>query len=119
VRKLAAVVLLVSLTACGGQASVEPSATPWPVAYGETTCTQWLEEMSEPQQRTAAEDLLVAIRSLNGVAAAPGASLIQTFADAIGQGCTHDKAVSTHESMLTRVASGVYLLQQDTFSAQA
>ena len=63
-RPLAGGMLLLALAGCGSSNKTDAKFTQtWPTPYGQTTCRQWLNDMTEAQRFTAAADMLVGAQS--------------------------------------------------------
>lgn len=60
----------------------------WPKSYSSTTCTDWLEAMTNSQRRSMAGDVLVGLRERNGGSATtPSSAQIAEMTSAVTVGC--------------------------------
>jgi hypothetical protein len=87
---------------CGG------GYEPWPKTAGDTTCAEWIDEMSIDQRRGLGQAILTLLWDRDGAARTPPDDVVQRFADAVGGVCAsyRDEDVST-------VAGGLYALSDD------
>ena len=112
-RKHASVLLvLVTLTGCGSSAGPDAKFTQtWPTPYAQTTCSQWMGDMTEAQKFTAAADMLVGAQSTdNKNADLPDDDLINAFAGDLTQGC---EPIAT--MAITDAAISIYLIGRDKY----
>ncbi len=102
-RTLALVILL---TNCASPpAEPDKYAQTWPQRYSDTTCSEWLDSMSEPQRFAAAADMLVGARSRDGSRTLPDDSVITSFQGDIGEACTASRPLA-----ITEVAATIYVI---------
>lgn len=60
----------------------------WPAQYSKTTCTQWLNEMSDQQRFAAAADILTSARNkIDGGSGLPSDALIREFEGGVDTVC--------------------------------
>ena len=105
---VAVVMAPVLLVGCGSISSSSSSTDKfkqtWPTAYAQTTCAQWLSEMTSAQQFAAAADMLVGAQSTDDKSATlPSDSLIESFAGDVSEGCQPMASMK-----ITDAAIGVY-----------
>lgn len=77
----------------------------WPKDYGDTTCAEWLSEMSPKQQFAGAADMLAGARSVDGGSGLPPDSMINEFADGVTTVCV------VPDMALNEAAVGLYLTE--------
>ena len=68
------------LVGCSAGADATKYRQTWPKGYGETTCQDWFENMTDDQRRVAAADMLYVARKKDGAQALPSDELVATFA---------------------------------------
>jgi len=109
----AGLLVVLSLTACSkSTAAQEKFNQTWPTGYGQTTCQQWLAEMTSAQKFVAAADMLVGARSHDDEnAGLPSDSLIRSFENDIGQGC---EPIAT--MTISDAAVSIYLIGRDQYA---
>lgn len=79
----------------------------WEQPYGETSCAQWLTEMSEGEQSVAASDMLAMGRADSGVEAPAPAELEQRFRDGLDRGCRAD---GVEQRSIAEVGATLYVV---------
>lgn len=78
----------------------------WEKSYGDTSCTEWNEEMTASQQFAASADMLAGARNKgDGGTGLPPDPLVDEFAGGISSACV----IPT--SPITEIAVGVYLTE--------
>jgi hypothetical protein len=107
------ILVLVTLTGCGSSAGGDAKFTQtWPTPYEQTTCAQWLGDMTEAQKFTAAADMQVGAQSTDAKNAdLPEDDLINSFAGDITQGC---EPIAT--MTITDAAISIYLIGRNQYS---
>jgi hypothetical protein len=113
-RRTQHLVVLIALVAmAGGCASASGQygrGEKWTKAYGETSCHDWRQNMTEDQKLTMAADLLIGKRERNGgPSGLPPDDLVAEFRDSICVGAGEDDSVTT-------IASLVYFADQAHFN---
>lgn len=88
------------LAGCGGDA--------WPKTAGQTSCAEWLDQMTVDQRRGLAEGVLIALWNADGAAETPPEEKVLKFANAIGGTCA-----SFRDENISSVGAGLYLLSTD------
>ena len=117
----AATLLLGSTAGCSNESSDDSGSQTddsvsryeqtWPQNYSDTTCTEWLQEMSPAQQFAAAADMLTGARNKgDGGTGLPPDSLIDEFEQGIGTACV----IPTEN--IASIAAALYLTERSTFS---
>jgi len=71
----------------------------WPQDYAQTTCEEWLGEMTDAQQWAAAADMLAAARNdRDGGEGVPDDYLISLFQEDVTEGCRASGQVSVADA---------------------
>jgi hypothetical protein len=99
-RALLGLVVVVAIAACGSDA--------WPKAAGETTCAEWLDEMTTDQREGLAGAILTILWEKDGAAEEPPDAVVLRFANAIGGTCT-----AWRQEKVSAVGSTLYELSND------
>lgn len=101
-RKLviALVLAVVALAGCSSPA--------WPKTAGETTCSEWTGQMSEPQRQALGTAILLALRADDGGTLIPPDKLIKAFVTAIGDTCE-----ANADAKISTVGATLYSLSRD------
>ena len=80
----------------------------WPKTAGNTSCAEWLDEMTVDQPKGLSEAILTILWNLDGAAETPPEEKVLTFANAIGGVCG-----SWRNEKVSTVGAGLYLLSDD------
>lgn len=108
------VVLFVALAGCSSSGADKASnkyEQTWPEGYTETTCGDWQDEMTPPQQWTAAADMLTGARNKgDGGEGLPPDSLVDTFRDGVTTACVEPTL------RLDEVGAMLYLTERERFA---
>lgn len=83
-------------------------AAPWPKTAGETSCAEWLDQMTVENRRGLAEAILVVLWERDGAAQEPPEETILAFANAIGRACG-----SWRTETISSIAAGLYVISED------
>lgn len=93
-----------------GTSSTSKYDQTWDTSYAETTCTQWLEEMSPQQRFAAAADMLTGARNKgDGGDGLPSDDLINEFKAGVDNACVEPTA------KLAEIGAALYLTERSTF----
>lgn len=115
-------VALITLTACGnatprsdGGSSNKYTQT-WTKSYTDTSCDDWISQMTDKQQWAAAADMLAGARDKgDGGTGVPDDDLVTDFRDGVTNVCGAPADVS---ESIAEVAAGLYLTERDRFAPQ-
>lgn len=77
----------------------------WSKPYGDTTCDEWINEMTDLQRVLAGAEMLVASRQGRGVEALPAPPQMSRFTGAIDQRC---KSSGAGSMTIARTAAAVF-----------
>lgn len=92
----AAVAVTVPLAACGSGPGTAPLprrpaetsvGQTWPKPYDETSCREWLREMTDDERSVAALELLLRFRDAQGIIQAPTDELSHRFRAEVTEAC--------------------------------
>lgn len=111
-------VLLIGYCSIAGSRSSDTSGTPstekytqtWSKSYADTTCSDWLGNMTKAQEFAAAADMLAGARNKgDGGTGLPSDALINEFSGGITTACVVPTAT------LTDIAVALYLTERERF----
>jgi hypothetical protein len=80
----------------------------WPKTAGETTCTEWTDQMTPAQRDALGTAILLALRADDGGTLAPRDPVIKAYVKAIGDTCKENPDVK-----VSAVAATLYNLSRD------
>lgn len=105
VHVISATCLALAVMACGGEAESTQYVQTWTKAYGDTTCAEYVVEMTDHQRMIMAGDMLIRLwRNEDADARIPTDDEMTSFAAAIGIGCAEETG-----DALTPTEVAVYL----------